>query len=100
MRGASCNSRRQGQAWEGDHRYRGRFRQAMRPFPLITRLMPAVFLAAIGVALAAPGLRAQDGTSASDRTAAYFNAQEYTACKTLAPRPPEPALGSANPRDR
>src|SRR3546814_8114427 len=96
MRGASCNSRRQGQVWEGDHRYRGRFRQAMRPFPLLT----PVFLAAIGIAmLAAPWLRAQDGgTSDSDRNAEFVNAQEYTACMTLAQRQPDQALGSAESR--
>jgi tetratricopeptide (TPR) repeat protein len=65
----------------------------MRPFPPIT----PVFLAAIGIAvLAAPGLRAQDGgTSDSDRNAEFVNAQEYTACMTLAQREPDQALGSA-----
>ncbi len=71
----------------------------MRPFPLIPRLVstlvPGVFLAALGIALAAPGPRAQDGTSDSERNADFVNAQEYTACMTLAQREPEQALGSA-----
>lgn len=55
----------------------------------------ASVLAALAIALPGGSLAQDAGSSDSERNAEFANAQEYSACMTLAQREPDQALGSA-----